>query len=95
MKRVRENFKCEMCGFETTGDGYTDHCPKCLWGKHVDDVIPGDRESMCRELMEPVRASYEKGSFRIFYKCTKCSHEFWVREGKEDDREVLLELNRS
>lgn len=93
MKRVRENFKCEMCGREVMGDGYTDHCPDCLWGKHVDDSIPGDRASDCKGLMEPIRASYEKGSFRIFYRCTKCHHEFWVREGVEDSRERLLELN--
>lgn len=93
MKRVRENFICEVCGTQVVGDGYTDHCPNCLWGKHVDDTIPGDRASLCRGLMEPKRTSYEKGSFRIFYKCTKCSHEFWVREGKNDSRERLIELN--
>lgn len=93
MKKVVEDFVCENCGAEVKGDGCTDHCPKCLWGKHVDEEIPGDRLSDCRSLMQPIRSSYEKGCFRIYYKCSKCKHEFWVREGKGDNRELLIELN--
>jgi ribosomal protein L37AE/L43A len=90
--RKKENFKCEKCGFGVAGNGYTDHCPKCLWGKHVDREIPGDRESDCRGLMEPVRVLYEKGEYKIIYKCTKCNHEFRVRAGEGDDQEELLKL---
>ncbi len=92
MVRVRENFVCEKCGERVIGDGYTDHCPKCLWGKHVDGKVPGDRASNCKGLMEPMEAVYEKGKFKISYKCQKCEHEFSVREGKNDDRERLIEL---
>lgn len=90
--RKKEDFVCENCGEKVKGDGYTDHCPKCLWGKHVDDVLPGDRTSKCKGMMEPLRAVYEKGRFRINYGCIKCGHEFWVREGEGDSRERLLEL---
>ncbi|HEX8923983.1 MAG TPA: RNHCP domain-containing protein [Patescibacteria group bacterium] len=91
-KRVKENFVCGNCGAEVSGDGYTDHCPKCLWGRHVDDQIPGDRASECREMMAPIGAIYEKGQFKIHYRCTGCGHEFLVREGEGDDREELLRL---
>lgn len=91
-KRVIENFICENCGHNVKGDGYTDHCPKCLWGKHVDEETPGDRAAECKGLMEPVEALYEKGKFKIHHKCTKCRHEFWVRESEDDDREKLMEL---
>ncbi|RLC34269.1 hypothetical protein DRH14_03365 [Candidatus Shapirobacteria bacterium] len=90
--RKKENFVCEVCGFETIGDGYTDHCPKCLWGKHVDENIPGDRKSDCKGLMEPIMVIYDKGKFRIFYKCVECGKEFWVRAGKDDNRDELLRL---
>lgn len=83
---------CEVCGEEVGGDGYTDHCPKCLWGKHVDEEIPGDRASDCGGLMEPVGAEYRRGKFRILYKCQKCGHRFKVDEGKGDDREKLRVL---
>lgn len=74
------------------GDGYTDHCPKCLWGKHVDLEIPGDRASDCGGLMEPIQLIIKNSKLKIRYKCTRCRHEFWVREGKGDDREKLIEL---
>jgi len=90
--RVRENFECERCGRKVEGDGYTDHCPACLWGKHVDKEIPGDRLSDCGGLMEPVGAEYKSGKFKIFYKCVKCKHKFFVREGKGDNREILVNL---
>ena len=93
--RKIEDFICEKCGEKIKGDGYTDHCSKCLWGKHVDEIIPGDRMSSCGALMEPQRAIYEKGVFKIFYKCSKCNHQFWVKEGKGDNREELLRLTES
>lgn len=91
-KKVKEDFGCENCGEKVKGDGYTDHCPKCLWGKHVDSEIPGDRASECRGLMKPIEVAYLSGKFKIHYKCTKCRHEFWVREGEGDEREILMGL---
>jgi len=41
-KRI-ENFTCEKCGLFVKGTGYTDHCPNCLWSKHMD-INPGDRK---------------------------------------------------
>lgn len=90
--RRKEDFICEACGKKVTGDGYTDHCPGCLWGKHMDEETPGDRASECRGMMEPIEAKYEKNLFKIHYKCKNCGHEFWVREGKNDDREKMINL---
>ena len=63
----------------------------------MDEIVPGDRASECRGLMRPEAAEYRNDSFRIFYKCEKCNHEFWVKaaeddRGKKDNRELLLEL---
>lgn len=90
--RKKEDFGCENCGEKVVGDGYTDHCPKCLWGKHVDEEIPGDRASDCRGLMEPIGGLYKKTEFRIHYKCTKCRHDFWVKAEESDNREELTKL---
>ena len=93
-KRVVENFVCGNCGETVVGDGYTDHCPKCLWGKHVDEEIPGDRASECKGLMEPVGAKLQSSNlnYKIEYKCIKCRHRFEVREGLGDNRELLFKL---
>ncbi len=66
-----EDFVCEKCGAEVKGSGYTDHCPKCLVSKHVDNN-PGDRASECKALMFPVRTHYKDGGFIITYKCSGC-----------------------
>ncbi|MEK7129489.1 MAG: RNHCP domain-containing protein, partial [Patescibacteria group bacterium] len=42
-----EPYECEHCGTSVMGGRYNNHCPSCLWSKHVDDKIPGDRASDC------------------------------------------------
>ena len=87
-----ENFTCENCRAQVKGSGYTDHCPRCLWSKHVD-VMPGDRGSDCRGLMKPVGAEYDrKGGYTIFYKCTKCGMEKRMRAAEDDDADMLVNL---
>ncbi len=68
-----EDFTCEKCGTSVHGNGYTNHCPQCLWSKHVD-VNPGDRADDCGALMEPVEISKEGETFSIIHKCTACGH---------------------
>ncbi|MEA1909889.1 MAG: RNHCP domain-containing protein, partial [Patescibacteria group bacterium] len=51
--KTTEDFTCEHCGYNVKGTGYTNHCPKCLYSKHVDDV-PGDRKNKCNGLMAPI-----------------------------------------
>ena len=89
--KTKENFTCEVCGQEVTGDGYTDHCPRCLWGKHVD-INPGDRKSDCKGLMEPVGVEIKSDQWRILYRCQKCGHEHWNRASENDNLEKIIEL---
>src|SRR3989344_2693847 len=56
-KKVIEDFTCEHCDTFVEGDGYTNHCPKCLWSLHVDNE-PGDRANNCNGLMEPFGILY-------------------------------------
>jgi hypothetical protein len=32
---------------DAPGTGHRDHCPSCLWSRHLDDERPGDRASEC------------------------------------------------
>jgi rubrerythrin len=72
-QRKKEDFTCEHCGVFVIGNGYTNHCPQCLWGKHVD-VFPGDRASECGELMRPAGFTMKKQQFVIIHKCVKCGY---------------------
>ena len=90
-KRKIEDFVCEKCGELVKGNGYTDHCPKCLTSKHVDNV-PGDRESRCGGLMNPVRTIYQSGEFTIEYRCSVCKETKRVTAAADDNRELLMKL---
>ena len=68
-----EDFQCAHCGAAVAGDGYTNHCPKCLWSKHVD-VDPGDRASECGGLMCPVSVERKSDEWVLTHECKKCGH---------------------
>jgi len=87
-----ENFTCEHCGLEVEGNGYTNHCPKCLWSKHVD-VNPGDREEDCQGMMKPIGYQKMGKVERIVLQCQKCGFERPCKLNIADDRDVLLTLS--
>lgn len=69
-----EEFICENCGNFVSKLGYTarDHCPICLYSKHVD-INPGDRLNECRGLLKPISIDKYKNTYKIIYKCLKCN----------------------
>ncbi len=83
---------CEVCGTEVVGNGYTDHCLNCLYGKHVDDQVPGDRSSICRGLMEPVGIRCKNSKYQIQYRCTKCGKISYCKTVDNDNSEAILKL---
>jgi predicted amidophosphoribosyltransferase len=90
-KRKIEDFVCENCGKEVKGNGFTNHCPHCLWSKHVD-INPGDRESLCQELMEPIKVEKEGEEYILIHKCMKCGYEKRNKVSKEDNFEEILKI---
>lgn len=90
--KKEEDFICRVCGTEVKGTGYTNHCPNCLWSLHVDEVIPGDRASNCKALMEPIKAEIESGGYTIIHKCQKCKKIIKNKTSEEDNFEEILKL---
>ena len=90
-ERCIESFVCSNCGFAVTGNGYTNHCPKCLWSKHVD-VNPGDRAAECRGLMEPIAATLEHGDTILIHRCSSCGETRKNKTVPQDEFEAVLEL---
>ncbi len=86
-----EDFVCEICGTLVKGTGYTDHCPNCLWSRHVD-VNPGDRASECGGMMKPMSAEYTRGKIQIVYKCTKCGAKKKNVTAEGDNTEAVMAL---
>ena len=92
-QRTIEDFLCGHCGADVKGSGYTNHCPKCLWSKHVD-INPGDRAAACGGMMRPVSVSESGGEYKILQRCAKCGFERHNKVIKEDDFDAVVALAR-
>ena len=90
-QRTIENFTCEHCGAEVVGNGYTNHCPKCLWSKHVD-INPGDRASECQGMMRLLGMDIDRGEYYLMYRCEKCGFKRRKKAEKEDNFEEILKV---
>ena len=90
-KRTIEDFICEHCGTAVTGDGYTNHCPECLWSKHVD-VEPGDRAATCGGMMEPIALEGGTGKYRIIQRCGRCQISRPIAVAKNDNMKAVLAI---
>lgn len=89
-----EDFICEHCGNQVKGSGYTNHCPICLWSKHVD-VNPGDRYNDCRGAMRPVSAYIEKDRWKIEHVCERCGQKKEIFAAKDDELDEIIKLSIS
>ncbi len=92
-QRRIEDFACGNCGRTVEGDGYTNHCPHCLWSRHVD-VNPGDRAADCGGAMRPLRVETQGGAWTLVHECTACRTVRRCKTAPSDDRNALLELAR-
>jgi len=90
-RRTKENFICGQCGAPVEGDGFTNHCPICLWSKHVDDN-PGDRANACLGLMEPEAIELEGRTYRIVHRCVRCGTRKRNVISRRDNEEAVMRI---
>src|SRR5438128_1119531 len=86
-----EDFTCEHCGKEAKGNGYTNHCPYCLWSKHVD-MYPGDRAVTCGGMMEPILVEMEGQEYILTHQCQKCGSTKRNKLAPDDDFDVVTKI---
>lgn len=95
-------FVCEYCRQNVeplTSGSYRNHCPFCLYCKHID-VVPGDRAATCQGLMEPVGVEYSaKKGWIILHRCTRCNemhrNKAALNDVMSDDYERIIALASS
>ena len=92
-QKKQEDFVCEHCGKDVKGNGFTNHCPQCLWSKHVD-THPGDRAAGCGGMMEPINVIHETKEYHLIHKCLKCGHEKKNKVSPEDDFEKVVAISK-
>ena len=104
MSRDQENtgFTCEQCGrlvAPVTNGSYRNHCPHCLFSKHVD-LVPGDRRNKCGGLMKPVGIQYKSGKgYQVIHRCLRCGENSVNRVAENtvqpDDIDLVAELSKA
>jgi hypothetical protein len=72
-----DSFRCRHCRLDVPakarGTKHRNHCPSCLWSRHLDDRTPGDRASACAAAMEPIAVSVRgDGEWALVHRCRAC-----------------------
>jgi hypothetical protein len=100
------DFTCKHCGYivstlkAASGVINRNHCPYCLYSRHVDLFKPGDRLCACKGLMTPVgltvkqgRDKYsgkQPGELMLLHRCTQCARLSINRIAADDDPLILM-----
>ncbi len=94
-----DGFTCINCNLQVPGQAWgtkhRNHCPSCLHSRHVDET-PGDRDSPCKGVMEPigieVRGGSRNGEWAIIHRCRSCGELRTNRIAGDDAERALLAL---
>ncbi|MFN7314400.1 MAG: RNHCP domain-containing protein [Phycisphaerae bacterium] len=107
-----DGFTCIHCKLQVPGQAWgtkhRNHCPACLYSRHVDDT-PGDRASPCKAPMMPIalevrgaphldhsasssRGGLGSGEWAIIHRCTACGVLKVNRIAGDDSERTLLAL---
>ncbi|MFF1819324.1 RNHCP domain-containing protein [Kribbella sp. NPDC058245] len=88
------SFSCEHCGVEVSldapGTTHRNHCPSCLWSRHLDRNVPGDRKADCAGGMEPIAVTVRgEGRWVLIHRCANCGR-LRLNKTAGDDNVLLL-----
>jgi hypothetical protein len=91
------SFQCAQCGAEVSldapGTSHRNHCPRCLWSRHLDRNAPGDRKADCSAGMEPIAVTVRgKGNWVLIHRCLSCGRLRLNRTAGDDNPFLLLRL---
>jgi hypothetical protein len=92
--RTGGTFRCRQCRLDVSldapGTAHRNHCPSCLWSRHLDAGRPGDRAADCGAGMEPIAIAVRRdGEWLIVHRCTACD-DIGLNRIAGDDNPLLL-----
>jgi uncharacterized protein YcbX len=96
-RRRAGSFRCGHCRLDVPeqapGTAHRNHCPNCLWSRHVDDDTPGDRAADCGSLMEAIAVTVRgDGEWVLVHRCAGCDEIHLNRTAGDDNPLALLRL---
>ena len=95
-RQRQRSFRCGHCRLDVStravGTAHRNHCPNCLWSRHVDDT-PGDRAAVCGALMEPIAIAVRgDGEWILVHRCRGCDELHLNRTAGDDNPLILLRV---
>lgn len=103
----KQGFKCDHCQnwvyLKAIGTKNRNHCPFCLWSKHVDSLT-GDRKSGCEGIMVPIGLTFKKegvdkytkkakqGELMLVHQCANCGKISINRIAGDDDPSAIMRV---
>jgi hypothetical protein len=92
-----DSFRCRHCRLDVPatapGTNHRNHCPSCLWSRHLDADVPGDRAAGCAGAMEPIAVSVRAdGEWALVHRCTGCAAVSVNRIAGDDNPFALMRL---
>ena len=100
------DFRCMVCqnyvsaAVAFSGVQNRNHCPYCLWSKHLDLSQSGDRMAICKTKMRPVALTLKQaqkkyarpyqGELMIVHHCEGCAKISINRIAGDDDPDRIL-----
>lgn len=105
------DFRCGNCGASVSsmnllsGVQNRNHCPYCLWSRHLDLYSAGDRLSACKAGMKPIGLTMKKsrnkyqasarGELMLVHFCIDCNVVSINRIAADDDAQMILSVFQS
>ena len=99
--RSNIDFNCKVCGLYVTshrvvsGVEHRNHCPNCLYSRHLDLFTAGDRLCACKGMMIPVGLTIKRttdkyntdasGELMLVHHCLDCGALSINRIAADDD----------
>jgi DNA-directed RNA polymerase subunit RPC12/RpoP len=106
-RSCNNDFRCIHCGNHVSamqivcGVHNRNHCPYCLWSRHLDLFVAGDRLSACKAPMHPLGLTMKPGrnkyapsggEMMLVHICVDCGRVSLNRIAADDDAQTLMEV---
>ncbi len=110
-RQAESSFRCGHCNAHVftlpaySGVQNRNHCPFCLWSRHLDWQEAGDRLSACKAVMQPIgltikptRNKYAtscQGELMVIHQCRDCGKLSINRIAADDQADALMGVFRT
>lgn len=111
LKHREKGFNCLHCNNYVSTESFIsgvqnrNHCPYCLWSRHVDSRLAGDRLAACKAQMKPVGLTLKRvhkkypqkaqGELMLIHQCVVCGKVSINRIAADDDTQTVVEVFES